>query len=73
MTTVVVTGLLTVKPFVRVAVPPPGAGLVADTLREPTVAPDPIVILEVSLMLLFTVTLLIVMFAPKFTVVMPLM
>ena len=73
VTTVVVTGLLTVKPFVRVAVPPPGAGLVIDTLRGPTVAPDPIVILAVSLILLFTVTLLTVMFAPKLTVVTPLM
>ena len=71
-TVVVVAGLLTVKPLVRVAVPPPGAGLVTDTLRGPTVAPDPIVIWAVSLMLLFTVTVLTVMFAPKLTVVTPL-
>ena len=73
VTTVVVAGLLTVKPFVRVAVPPPGAGLVTETLRAPTVALDVIVILAVSLTLLFTVTLLTVMFMPKLTVVTPLM
>ena len=72
VTTVVVAGLLTVSPFVRVAVPPPGDGLVTDTLRGPTVAPEPIVILAVSLMLLVTVTVLTVIFAPKSTLVTPL-
>ena len=42
-------------------------------MRAPTVAPDPIVILAVSLMLLFTVVVLTVMFGPKLTLVTPLM
>ena len=70
---VVVAGLLIVNAFVKLAVPPPGAGFVTDTLRAPTAAPDPIVMLAVILMLLFTVTVLTVMFAPKFTVVTPVM
>ena len=73
MTVVVVAGLLTVKPLASVAVPPPGAGLVTETLRAPVVAPDPIVIFAVRLVPLFTVTVLTVMFAPKLTVVTPLM
>ena len=70
---VVVTGLLTVKPFVRVAVPPPGAGLVTDTLRGPTAAPDPIVMLAVILIPLFTVIVFTVMLGPKLTELTPLM
>ena len=73
MTVVLVVVLLTVNAFVRVAVPPPGAGLVTETLRAPIVAPDPIVIFAVRLVLLFTVTVLTVMFVPKLTVVTPLM
>ena len=73
VTTVVVAGLLTVNPFVRVAVPPPGAGLVTETLRAPTAAPAPIVIFAVILMLLFTVVVFTVMLGPKFTELTPLM
>ena len=40
VTTVVVAGLLTVKPLVSVAVPPPGIGFATETLRGPTAAPD---------------------------------
>ena len=70
---VVVAGLLTVKPFTRVAVPPPGVGLVAETLRAPTAAPAPIVIFAVILMLLFTVVVFTVMLGPKFTELTPAM
>ena len=73
VTTVVVAGLLTVKPLVRVAVPPPGAGLVTETLRAPTAAPDPILMFAVILMLLFTVTVFTVMLGPKLTELTPLM
>ena len=70
---VLTVGLLTVNPFVRVAVPPPGAGFVTETLRGPVAAPDPIVTFAVRFVPLFTVTVLTVMFAPKLTVVTPLM
>jgi hypothetical protein len=69
------TGLaaFTVNPFVRVAVPPPGAAFVTDTFLAPVVAAPPIVIFAVSVSAAWTVTVLTVMFAPKLTVVTPVM
>src|SRR4051812_15483520 len=51
-------GLLTVKPFVSVAVPPPGLALVTDTFRVPVAAVEPIVMLAVIWVELSTVVVL---------------
>jgi hypothetical protein len=62
---------ITVKAFVRLAVPPPGAGFVAETVCAPSVAVEGIVMLAVMDVGLFTVTVLTVMSPPKLTVVTP--
>src|SRR3954453_8050006 len=71
LTTVVVAGLFTVKAFVSVAVPPPGAPLVTDTLRGPTAAFAAIVTLAVICDPLSTVNVLTAMLEPRLTVVTP--
>jgi len=63
---------LTVKPFVNVAVPPPGAALVAETFRAPNAALAPIMMLAVICVALLTVVELTVMSAPKLTELTPL-
>lgn len=61
------------KPFVRVAVPPPGAALVTDTFRAPVAAVPAIVMLAVIFVLLLTVVEFTVMSDPKLTELTPLM
>lgn len=60
------------KPFVRVAVPPPGAALVTDTFRAPVTAVPAIVMLAVICVLLPTVVEFTVMSNPKLTELTPL-
>jgi len=71
VTDVAVAGLLTVNPFVRVAVPPPGVLFVTDTFRAPTVAFEAIVMLAVICVELSTVVEFAVIFVPKFTELTP--
>ena len=73
VTTVVVAGLLIVKAFTNVAVPPPGALLVTETLRVPGVAVELIVTFAVICVALFMVTVFTVTSAPKLTELTPLM
>ena len=63
---------VTVKAPVRLAVPPPGAGFVTETVCPVSEAVEEIVILAVIWVPLFTVTLFTVMSGPKLTVVTPL-
>jgi hypothetical protein len=73
LTEVAVVRGFTVKPLASVAAPPPPplpAALVADTLWPPSVAPVPIVILNVSwVLVLFGVVVPTVMPVPKLTCV----
>jgi len=67
------TGFFTVKPLVRVAVPPPGVAFLTDTSRGPVGAAAPIVILALILVPLLTVVEFTVMPDPKITELTPLM
>lgn len=64
-------GLFTVKPFVKVALPPPGSGFVTVTSRAPSAAVAAIVIFAVSCVAESMVVVFTVMSLPKLTVVAP--
>ena len=57
----------TVNPPARVAVPPPGVGLVTETSLGPGAAAPPIVMFAVICVALSTVVKFTVMFGPKLT------